>query len=106
MIGEQPLAAVYEVGEMVTGACAILDDDGRNLSASYVHIYVYSVDLSTRPETVVLLDHWIIHRDRPSFEHHIEVPTDVLDPGYYDIYLSFPDGSSETLRIEIIRATL
>jgi len=102
MVGLLPLCGVFEVGETITGGCAICDVDGSPVRTSYIHVYLYAVDLSTVPETLALLDHWTVHHDKATGQYRFEVETDGWKPGYYDIRLSFADGSAQELRIEII----
>jgi hypothetical protein len=104
MIGLQPLAAVHAVGDVVTGSCQILNSSDLPTGASYVHIYTYSVDVSAHPESVVLLDHWMASYNHSTQEFEIAWDTSGLAPGYYDLYLSFADGSSELMRIQLVAA--
>ena len=101
MVGLCPLAAVYEVGEVVTGACSICDAAGSVMRGSYVHLYIYTVDIEPRPETRTLLDHWTVHYDRDAGGYTYSWDTTDIAPGYCDLYLSFADGSSHTCRIEL-----
>jgi len=104
MAGTQVLTAIHEVGAVITGNCQILGATGYPTGASYIHVYLYSVDIATRPETVVLLSHWMAHFNRDTLEYEIAVDTMELAPGYYDIYLSFQDGTAYTFRIQLIPA--
>ena len=101
MVGLYPLAAIYEVGELVTGACSICDAAGSVMRGSYVHLYIYTVDIEPRPETRTLLDHWTVHYDRDAGGYTYSWDTTDIAPGYCDLYLSFADGSSHTCRIEL-----
>jgi hypothetical protein len=58
--GDLPLAAIHAVGDAVTGGSP----------TGPIHVYVYSLDTTTRPETLALVDHW-------------------MAPGYYVVRLSF-----------------
>jgi hypothetical protein len=103
MSGLQPLAAVHNVGASVTGGCQVLfvSEPFPLFPLSGVHVYIYSVDISTRPESVVLLDHWMATYDRATREYQFSWNTNGLTAGYYDLRLSFEDGSSQTFRIQL-----
>jgi len=104
MAGLQPLCGVFEVGETITGGCTICGPNGNPVRTSYIHLFLYSVDLSEVPEALTLLDHWIVRYDRSTGQYTFEVSTDTLAPGYYDIRLAFADGSSHTMRVQITPA--
>jgi len=101
MIGSQPLTAVFEMGEAVTGACNIYDLEGRIVHGSYIHVYIYSVNLDVQPESLTLIEHWCAHYDYTAGAYSYGWDTAGQTPGYYDVYLGFPDGSSQTARIQI-----
>ena len=102
MVGSCPLAAIYEVGEVVTGACQILNPGGHAMRASYVHVFIYSVDIESRPEEKMLLNHWVARYNSSAGGYTFSWDTTDVPPGYYDVYLSFTDGSSHTCRIQLV----
>jgi|GEM_PF-4061909 len=103
MIGTLPLAAIHEVGDIVTGACAFLNLIGSRTSAGFMHMFVSSVDLSTRPETVLLLSHWQSEYNPVSRQYEFAWDTSGLAPGYYDLRLFFGDPApAQTFRIQLI----
>jgi len=99
------LAAVYGVGDLVTGACSIEDEAGRTVRGAYIHVYIYSVDIEPRPEVKTLLDHWVVHYDQARDGYGYNWDTSGMASGYYDVYLSFGDGKSHTCRIQLIEPT-
>jgi len=105
MVGLCPLSAIYSVGEIISGRCLLSDDDGTPLRGSYVHVYVYAVDPSTRPETLVLIDHWTIHYEGDCGGYCFTWDSSEQFPGYYDVRLSFPDASAHTCRIQLTEPT-
>jgi hypothetical protein len=105
MVGLQPLAAVYDVGDLVMGACSIDDEAGRTVSTAWIHVYIYSIDIEPRTEVATLLDHWVVHYDRARDGYAYSWDTKGFAPGYYDVYLSFSDGTSHTCRIQLIAPT-
>lgn len=102
MIGLLPLSAVYTIGEIVTGSCRILDAESERPVLSWVHVFIYAVDFEVSPEERLLLDHWMARHDWATREYLIEWETTGLDPGYYDLRLSFEDATAQTFRIELI----
>jgi len=104
MIGECALSAIYEVGEFVTGACNICDGAGSAMRGSYIHVYIYAVDIEPRPELLTLLDHWTVHYDQSTGGYTYSWDTQGMAPGYYDIHLGFAYGSSHTCRIQLIES--
>ena len=102
MAGLFPLTAIYEACELVTGACSMVDTAGRIIRGSYVHVYIYSVNIDTQPETVTLLDHWTVHYDSDMGGYSFSWNTEEYGPGYYDIHLSFGGDYSNTRRIQLI----
>ncbi|MFC2095550.1 putative Ig domain-containing protein [Candidatus Bipolaricaulota bacterium] len=98
------LVAIYDVGETITGRCQILID-GRTSVTSYIHLYVYSLNLGTRPVTSVLLDHWVVRCASGTSIYNLEIATDDLAPGDYSIHLVFEDGSTQDIPIQLIEPT-
>ncbi|MFC2095770.1 hypothetical protein ACFLSW_04960 [Candidatus Bipolaricaulota bacterium] len=99
--GEQPIAAVFEVGELITGRCRILDLAGLPIVTSYIHVYIYSLDASTRPATNSLISHWVIRCASGTLTYDLEFETSELSPGDYSIHLVFEDGSTQDIRIQL-----
>ena len=104
MIGLKPLVAIYKSGEQVMGGCLIYDPSGVELRHSWIHVYAYSVNLAVRPNYLTLLDHWIARYDRASGRHEFAWDTTDELSGYYELYLVFADGSTESLRIQLIES--
>jgi len=102
MIGEWELTAIYEVGEVVSGACDICDLGGVTVRGSFVHVYVYSVDVVARPEELMLVEHWTVHYDVDTGCYSFGWDTTEFEPGYYDIRLFFADWTTHTCRIQLI----
>jgi hypothetical protein len=100
--GELPLSAIYTVGETVTGSCRILDADGERPVISYVHVYIYSVNIAARPNYRHLVDHWMAPHDWDTREYIIEWDTTDQTAGYYDVRFFFESQTSTSLRIEIV----
>ena len=101
--GSDPMA-VYQVGETITGRCRILIDGIPNVT-SYIHLYIYALDLSARPVTSALLDHWVVRCGSGTSIYSLEIPTDELAAGDYSIHLVFEDGSTQNIPIHLAEPT-
>jgi hypothetical protein len=78
MAGLLELAAIHTVGDAITGG-----------GSSAFHLYLYSVDITTKPETVVLIAHRMASYDRETGVYEFSWDTTGMAPGYYDVRLSF-----------------
>ena len=101
MIGSLPLAAIFEIGEPITGGCRLLDAGGDPILGSYVKAELYRVTLGT-PEKLDKAASVVVHYDGASGCYAFEFETDELTPGTYDVRLVFPDGSAEILRVQLV----
>ena len=102
MAGERVLTAIHVVGEMVTGSCQILGATGVPTCIAPVRVFLYSVDITTRPETIVFLSHAMADYNWDTLEYDFAVDTTGMEPGYYDLHLLFKDGSAEIFRIQLV----
>lgn len=105
MAGMRPLVAIHEFGDIVTGRCLIQCASGRVCRSTFIHLYIYSVDIDGDPETQMLIDHWVVRYDRVAGAHAFTWDTAGLDAGYYDIRLWFASGTAETIRIQLVEST-
>jgi len=104
LAGDEPLVASYVIGDLITGSCQFLGPSGNPTADGYVHLYLYSVDITATPEALELIAHWTADFNWTTFEFEFAYDTSGLTPGYYDLRLSFPDGTSQTFRIEVTPA--
>jgi len=102
MAGERRLVATCTAGDIISGSCQILGPTRHPTLGGYVHLYLYSVNLSTVPESLWLISHWMADFNCDTWQFEFSCDTRDLSPGCYDLRLSFPDESSETLRIEVM----
>lgn len=93
LAGLLPLAAIHTVGDAVTGGS----------TTGPIHMYFYSADITSRPESIVLIDHWMASYNRATGEYEFSWDTTGLAPGYYDIRLSF-GATAVVFRIELASA--
>jgi hypothetical protein len=104
-VGELPVVAIYEIGESIEGCVPILDADGRPVGNVYLPMCFYRVTVTDsffdirEPLRVEEL-----HGDRDGC-HAFSIPTDGLDPGYYDIRLGLPDGTVCWIRVQLVEAS-
>ena len=101
MIGTLPLSAIYEIGETITGACMLTCSTGESVRDSRVFLYLYRTSIDGMVESREPLLIRVIRCDRELGAYCFEVETDELEPGIYDIYLGFEDGTEEILRVEL-----
>jgi hypothetical protein len=59
------------------------------------------VNIDARPEALTLLDHWVVRYDHAAGGYAYSWDATGYEPGYYDIFLSFADGSSQSCRIQL-----
>jgi len=102
MIGTLPLVAIHTVGDVVTGSCVIQDPTGSPLRSTYIHIYVYAVDASERPEVLQLSDHWTVTRNVAGDNYEFSWDTAGFSAGDYNLRLSFENETAENFGIQLI----
>ena len=102
ILGTLPLSAVYEIGETITGACTLTCSTGESVRDSRVFLYLYRTSIAGMVESREPVLIRVIRCDRDLGAYCFEIGTAELEPGIYDIYLGFEDGTEEILRIELI----
>ena len=103
MVGLLPLAAIHEIGDIVTGACTFLNRSGNPTAQGLMHVFVSSVTLGTDSETTSLLNHWMADYDFGAEKFVFSWDTTDLLPGYYDVRLFFGDpATAEVFRIQLV----
>ncbi|MBU1050639.1 hypothetical protein KKG90_11525 [Candidatus Bipolaricaulota bacterium] len=100
-LGEHALCAVLASSTVTAFLVDIKDEQSCPVLDSWIHVFFYSVDLSTRPESLSLVTHWIVHCDREARNYPIGIDTSTLAPGYYDIRLVYPGGEPQDIRIQV-----
>ena len=102
MLGALRLSGEFPGGDTITGGLRILDGAGNPIRASYVGVFVYSVDITSVPEARTLLTHWRVVFDFATESYDFEWDTEDVLPGVYDIYFTFEDGSTQIRRVRLI----
>jgi hypothetical protein len=92
-IARQPLWASYDIGEPITGAVHIYDEDGRIVRSTSIIVELYRLTF-TDPKTY----YERIYRDPrvrcdKTGAYRFSVPTDELEPAFYQLRLGLPNGS-------------
>jgi len=102
LIGNLELAAIYEIGEVIAGACSLVRPSGEVQAGSYIIIGFYQVDVSLDPEKGLLLATWNASFDHETLCFHFDFDTTDLVPGIYDFRLGFEDGSVIWIRVKLV----
>jgi len=103
-VGTYTLAAQFEIGDPATGSCRLLDSDGSTLVASYVIVELYRLTFDGNDQFLEQLSHEVVHYNWENGCYDFSCDTSELEPGYYIVYLVFPDGSEQEICIEVIPA--
>lgn len=104
-IGELVLSATYEIGEPITGCCAVEDGTGNPLEVPYVILAWYSVAIGEDFDARTALDVQSLRVDSLTGAYCFAIPTAELAPGYYDIRLGIPFGDYQWIRVEVVAPT-
>jgi hypothetical protein len=102
VLGELPVYAVYEVGELIEGCCMVINWMGVPLEVSDVTMGLYSVEIGEDFDVRDLLDSQLLPCDPATRTYCFVVGTDELEPGYYDIRLGLPFHDHQFLRVEVV----
>jgi hypothetical protein len=99
--GELLVSATYEAGELITGCCAALDHTGNLIDVSYVTMTRYAVTIGYDFFDVrEPIDSRLLYEEGGTF--CFSIPTEGLEPGYYDIRLGVPFLDFEFIRVEVV----
>jgi hypothetical protein len=99
-IGELVVSATYEVGELITGCCAVVDSKGNPGNVSSINVVWYAVTIGDDFDTREVIEARLLRED--SGEFCFVISTEGLDPGYYDIRLGVPFLGMQWLRVEVV----
>lgn len=102
VIGSQPLAAQYAIGTPICGGCAILNANGRISHSGRLSVSLYRLTLDGNDEFLELVFEASYRYDGAEGCHRFCIPTEGVTPGYYDVYVLFPDGTDSVIRVEIL----
>jgi hypothetical protein len=102
VIGELPVYAVYEVGEPIESCCMVINWMEIPLEASDTTMGLYSVEIGEDFDVRELLDSQLLTCDPETLTYCLTIPTEELEPGYYDIRLGLPFHDHQWLRVELV----
>lgn len=92
-IQRQPLWAIYEIGESVSGGCTILDENGDVVRSTFIIAELYRLTFSGEKTYYELLQEKTFGCDRTTATYRFELPTDGLEADFYQIRLGLPNGN-------------
>jgi len=102
-VGEVPVAAVYEVGEIIAGACATADATGAPVDVSPVTLTWYAVTIADPSDIREPIDTRVLRAD-PDGVYRFALETAALPPGIYDLRLGSPGADSRWIRVLVVEA--
>jgi len=101
VVGELVVSATYEVGEMITGCCAVADSSGGPVAISYVTMTWYAVTIGEDFFDIrEPIDSRLLYEEDGAF--CFSIPTEGFEPGYYDIRLGVPLQDQQWIRVEVV----
>lgn len=106
LVGGERIQAVYDAGEEIGGGCVLVNAAGNPILNSYVIVELYLLNLLAEPITHERIERFFVRYSRDTGEYSFEIATDELEPGYYDLRLALPDGTSSKTRIQVIEADI
>jgi len=101
LIGELPVATMYEVGEPIAGCCSVIDCFGTCVEVPNITMTLYAVEIGEEFDVREALDAQLLSCDE-ELCFCFSFSTRDLAPGYYDIRLGLPFMDHEWIRVELI----
>lgn len=93
-IARQPLWAVYEIGEPITGGCKLYDEEEKLVRTSSILVELYRLTFYRVKAYYELLYRETVRCDVASGIYRFSVPTDGLEAAFYQIRLGLPNGTN------------
>ena len=103
-MGELPVSAVYEVGEVVTGACNAADATGAPADVSPLTLTWYAVTPTEAFDAREPIDSRLLRADGDGV-YRFAVETAGLAPGFYDLRIGSPAADARWIRVELLEAS-
>jgi len=101
-VGITTLEAVYTVGDMIHASFSLTDGDGEIITDAVTTLTLVEVILTGEGETYnVLLPIQAFPYDDETSLYSLDIATEHLVPGIYDLWLGFDDGTQERIRIQL-----
>jgi len=105
-VGIATLEAIYTVGEVIYVSFSLTDANDVNVPDAVVSCTVVRVTIAGDGEEtyeIVALYQFVYDSDLELYT--LDIETEGLSPGIYDLLLGFDDGTQERLRIQLEEAT-
>ncbi|MBE0635843.1 DUF5011 domain-containing protein, partial [Candidatus Bipolaricaulota bacterium] len=106
LVGRVPLAAVYTLGEYINVGFTLSDDSGQLMSDAVVSLTIMYLVLAEGGEEYDILSIDVIPYDPELGMYALSVATVsgelAFEPGYYDLWIGFDDGTQELMRIQVV----
>jgi len=100
-VGELVVSATYEVGELISGCCSLVDGSGAPVDVSHLALSWYAVTIGDDFLDVrEPIDSRLLHEEEGAF--CFSIPTSEFAPGYYDIRLGVPFADYQWIRVEVV----
>jgi len=103
-VGMAPLEAMYNIGDVIHVSFNLSDNDGTPVTDALPSCTVVEVTFRHDDEHYNIIDVFPLESDEETGLYRLEIPTDELAPGIYDLWLGFGDGTAERLRIQLLPA--
>jgi len=101
VVGELVVSATYEVGELISGCCSLVDSSGAPVDVSYLTLSWYAVTIGDDFFDVrEPIDSRLVYEEDGAF--CFSIPTAEFAPGYYDIRLGAPFVDYQWIRVEVV----
>ncbi len=93
-IARQPLWAVYEIGEPITGGCVMYDQEGSLVRSQSILVELYRLTFYRQKAYYELIYRERFRCDMRSGIYRFSVPTDGLEAAFYQIRLGLPNAGA------------
>ena len=102
IIGELPLLAVYEAGELIEGCFLICTVLGEIVDEPSILTFYQVAEIGEEFDVRLPLDARYLYFNADTGLYCFTIDTEGLEAGYHDIRLGFPDGEVQWLRVEVV----
>jgi len=100
-VGIAQLEAIYTVGEVIHIRCSLTDAEGELVTDAVITCTLVRVHILPEREHYIILHLWPLDFDEETSLYYLDIGTEGLVPGIYDLWLGFDDGTHRRLRIRL-----
>jgi hypothetical protein len=100
-VGITTLEAVYTVGDIIHASFSLTDANEEIVTDAVVSCTLVAVTIGEEEETYEILNLWQFVYNEETGLYFLDIETEGLSPGIYDLWLGFDDGTQERLRIQL-----